>query len=147
MDGFGGNTKAFFFEFSMPYDGQTGFNGDMPSLWMLNAQIPRTGQYSSCSCWQSGCGEFDICEVLDSGNPRCKSTYHGNTPGGSSDYFQRPTASTMKMAVVMVDDQIHVQQLDDSQDFGSSMSGSTISGISSDSSAADLLSSIFKLGS
>lgn len=129
----------------MPLDGQTGFNGDMPSVWMLNAQIPRTGQYSSCSCWTSGCGEFDICEVLDSGNTRCKSTYHGNTPGGSSDYFARPTTGTMKMAVVMMNDQIHVQQLDDSTTFGSSMAQSAISSIASDSSSSGILSSIFAL--
>src|ERR1700742_2741289 len=86
ITGFGGDSKLFMFEFQMPDDGNNGvFNGNMPSLWMLNAQIPRTGQYSSCSCWQSGCGEFDICEVLSPGYPKCKSTYHGNTAGGSSD--------------------------------------------------------------
>lgn len=59
VDGFGGADKVFFMEFSMPHDGKTGFNGDMPSIWMLNAQIPRTIQYGNpdCSCWESGCGE------------------------------------------------------------------------------------------
>lgn len=43
----------------MPMDGKTGFNGDMPAVWMLNANIPRTAQYGpkGCSCWESGCGE------------------------------------------------------------------------------------------
>lgn len=58
-DGFGGADKIFLMEFTMPMDGKTGFNGDMPAIWMLNAKIPRTIQYgkAECSCWSSGCGE------------------------------------------------------------------------------------------
>ncbi|KAK5001862.1 target of Sbf, partial [Cryomyces antarcticus] len=40
--GFDGAHKAFFFEFSMPLDGNRGTNGDMPAIWMLNNQIPNT---------------------------------------------------------------------------------------------------------
>ncbi len=74
----------------------------MPAIWMLNAQIPRTVQYGSaeCSCWESGCGEFDIAEALSSGSGYLKSTFHTNTPGGDSDYLLRPTSGTMKLAVV-----------------------------------------------
>jgi hypothetical protein len=92
----------FLYEFMMPLDGNTGFNGDMPAIWMLNAQIPRTLQYgnAACSCWISGCGEFDIAEVLAPGALRCKSTLHTNAPGGDSDYILRPTSRLMKLAVV-----------------------------------------------
>ena len=76
----------------MPMDGTTGFNADMPSIWMLNAQIPRTLQYGNaqCSCWESGCGELDIAEGLFSGSTYLKSTLHANTPGGDSDYLVHP---------------------------------------------------------
>lgn len=43
--GFDGGDKIFLFEFSMPSDGTTGFEADMPAIWMLNAEIPRTLQY------------------------------------------------------------------------------------------------------
>lgn len=100
--GFAGKTKLYLFELAMPLSGQTGFNADMPALWILNAQIPRTLQYgkAECSCWKSGCGEFDILEVLDSGNHRCKSTFHGQVAGGSSYYFERPTGAPIKVAVL-----------------------------------------------
>jgi hypothetical protein len=74
----------------------------MPAIWMLNAQIPRTLQYgkSECSCWETGCGEFDIAEALSSGSAYLKSTLHTNRPGGASDYLLRPTHGTMKIAVI-----------------------------------------------
>ena len=37
----------------MPLSGKTGFNEDMPAIWVLNAQIPLTSQYGTneeCSC-------------------------------------------------------------------------------------------------
>jgi hypothetical protein len=68
--GFTGAQKAFFFEFQMPDDGTSGWNQNMPSIWALNSQIPRTEQYGACSCWESGCGEFDIYETLDPGNTK-----------------------------------------------------------------------------
>ena len=100
--GFTGAKKVFLLEFNMPKTGATGWNKDMPAAWILNAQIPNTLQYGKpeCSCWESGCGEWDIFEVLDSGNPRCKSTVHGNISGGDSNYFDRPVDSTVKVAVV-----------------------------------------------
>ena len=100
--GFEGAQKLFLMEFQMPLTGKTGFVMDMPAVWTLNAQIPNTLQYgeSNCSCWESGCGEWDIFEVLDSGNTRAKSTFHGNPSGGDSNYFNRPTDSTLKAAVI-----------------------------------------------
>jgi hypothetical protein len=128
--GFDGADKVFLFEFGMPKDGSSGFNADMPAIWMLNAQIPRTLQYgdASCSCWTTGCGEFDIIETLASGEDKCKSTLHTNNPGGSSDYFQRPVDGTMKLAVIMssADNSINVQVLPASTDFSASLTASEV---------------------
>ncbi|KAL9008758.1 MAG: hypothetical protein Q9173_006150, partial [Seirophora scorigena] len=116
--GFAGDHKLFMMEFSMPTTGKTGFNADMPGIWLLNAQIPLTSQYGtnpSCSCWTSGCGEFDLFEVLDSGNARCKSTLHMAPAGGSSDYFRRPENGTIKAAVLFLgkNESARIQVLDD----------------------------------
>jgi hypothetical protein len=102
MHGFEGNQKLFLMEFQMPLTGKKGWVQDMPAIWTLNAQIPNTLQYgeATCSCWESGCGEWDIFEVLDSGNTKAKSTFHGNPSGGDSNYFVRPTDSTIKAAVI-----------------------------------------------
>ena len=100
--GFDGASKLFLLEFNMPLTGSVGWNRDMPAAWILNAQIPRTVQYGreECSCWKTGCGEWDIFEVLDSGNTRCKSTLHADVSGGDSNYFERPTENTVKVAVL-----------------------------------------------
>lgn len=101
--GFTGSSKLFLLEFSMPLSGKTGsFQADTPSAWILNAEIPRTQQYGDCSCDASGCGEWDIFEALDSGNTRCKSTFHRGLQGGGgeSDYFDRPVNGPIKVAVV-----------------------------------------------
>jgi hypothetical protein len=106
----------------MPLDGNRGFNGDMPAIWMLNAQIPHTMQYGdpSCNCWTSGCGEFDIVEVLSSGTIQCKSTIHSNVVAGDSDYVIRPTTETMKLAVIFdsASSIAQVQVLDEHTQFG-----------------------------
>ena len=132
-DGFSGAQKIFLIEFSMPNDGTSGYNMNMPALWMLNAQIPRTLQYGSsdCSCWESGCGEMDIFEVLDSGSSRCKSTYHGSYSGGDSDYFVRPETETIKVAVVLNADTLTIKILDDSFDFSSALSSHTVAQLQS----------------
>jgi hypothetical protein len=102
-DGFGGSSKIFLMQFTMPFTGTRGFNGDMPAIWLLNAQIPRTSQYGTnpnCSCWTTGCGELDLFEVLDPGNFRCKSTLHMAPAGGCSEYFVRPSEAPLTAAVV-----------------------------------------------
>ncbi|TGO78427.1 hypothetical protein BELL_0067g00230 [Botrytis elliptica] len=140
--GFNGANKVFLLEFSMPIDGRTGFNGDMPSVWILNAQIPRTIQYGSpsCSCWESGCGEFDIAEALNSGSTFLKSTLHTNKPGGDSDYFVRPTSSTMKLAVVFssATSTIHIQVLPTSYEFPTSLTTDEIQSICGTSTGSQL---------
>lgn len=139
--GFDGGDKVFMFEFSMPHEG-AGFNADMPSIWMLNAQVARTLQYgdASCSCWSTGCGEFDIIEVLTPGEERCKSTLHTNAAGGSSDYFVRPTSGTMKLAVIMnsADGTLNVQVLPDDTEFPGSLSASQVNSFLSAHSGSDV---------
>lgn len=132
-DGFGGDHKIFLLEFSMPSTRKKGFNGDMPAIWLLNAQIPLTSQYGEnpeCSCWTSGCGEFDLFEILDSGNFRCKSTLHMAPAGGCSDYFERPTKGTIKAAVVFTgsNEVAHIQILDSSQRFDKTLSTEVVNG-------------------
>ena len=136
--GFAGANKIFVFEFQMPQatDSET-FNYDMPAIWLLNAKIPRTLQYgnSACSCWSTGCGEFDVFEILSSGSDKLISHLHdgqgapsassyGGT--GSADYFDRPYDSTMKAAVVFKDGEISIVVLDDSTSFDSSLSSSSV---------------------
>ncbi|BFZ55885.1 target of Sbf [Savitreella phatthalungensis] len=102
--GFSGANKLFLMEFSMPSDpSKIGtFNGDMPAVWMLNGQIPRSQQYGACSCWQTGCGELDLFEVLSGGLDYATTTLHTYSGGGagSSNYFARPTQGTLKAAVL-----------------------------------------------
>ncbi|CAD6442185.1 96f09121-de62-402b-b8d4-8d082bf913ba [Sclerotinia trifoliorum] len=140
--GFNGANKVFLLEFSMPIDGTTGFNADMPSVWILNAQIPRTIQYGnpSCSCWESGCGEFDIAEALNAGSTFLKSTIHTNKPGGDSDYFVRPTSSTMRLAVVFssATSTIHLQKLPTSYEFPTSLTADDIQNICDTSGGSKL---------
>ena len=133
--GFDGAQKAFFFEFQMPSDGKQAANpydpANMPAIWMLNAQIPRTLQYGNgdCSCWTSGCGEFDIFEVLAPGDSRMKSTLHGNVAGGDSDYFDRPFNAPIKGALVMYDNNIHIKLLDNDQEFSETLATDVINNI------------------
>lgn len=129
--GFSGKDKIFVFEFQMPSDtAGTGYNQDMPAIWLLNAKIPRTLQYgnSECSCWESGCGEMDLFEILSSGSDKLISHVHDGQGGGSQDYFQRPVSSTLKAAVIFhgEDQTIHIVEVND--DFGATLSASTVSG-------------------
>lgn len=119
--GFAGSEKAFLMEFSMPDDGNDILGYNMPAIWFLNAKIPRTQQYGTCSCWPP-CGEFDAFEILTPGFDMMKATLHGNVSGGVSDYIVRPTNGTMKGAVVFNDNNIIIQILDDNYDFPESLS-------------------------
>lgn len=107
-----------------------GLISDAPAWWFLNAEIPRTLQYGSdrknipCSCWSTGCGEFDAFEVLGNGEERAKSTMHrqGNLEGGDSNYFKRPVGTKMKFAVVWHYPHITAMVLNNDMDFGPSLS-------------------------
>ncbi|KAH0257613.1 hypothetical protein KCU91_g16264, partial [Aureobasidium melanogenum] len=147
--GFAGAQKAFFFEFEMPLDGNTdaATNGDMPAIWMLNAQIPRTLQYgqADCSCWTTGCGEFDIFEVLAPGDLRCKSTLHSNIKGGNSDYFKRPISGSMKAMVLLNGENMHIKVLDNDYQVPTSIDASWISNQCETSLIQNTLNSLFAL--
>ena len=137
----------FLFKFKMPMDGQTGFNGDMPALWLLNGRIPRSAQYSDCSCWKSGCGEADLYEVLASGDTKCKSTFHLNNGAGSSDYFDRPVDKFINVATIFDEQsgQVSIRQLPDNADFSEGLDANTVKGwVNGDNTD---LSSIFQVGS
>lgn len=149
--GFDGAQKAFFFEFSMPDSGESSVDiyepVNMPAIWMLNAQIPRTLQYGNeeCSCWSSGCGELDMFEVLAPGDTRAKSTLHGNKAGGDSNYFSRPVDAPIKIGMILYDDNIHIKILDSSVDFASIMDTSIIEDILGSTSTASDTVSLFSL--
>ena len=148
--GFDGANKMFLLEFDMPLTGVTGWNRDMPAVWILNAQIPNTIQYgkAECSCWESGCGEWDIFEVLDAGNTRCKSTIHGNISGGDSNYFDRPVDSTVKVAVIFDADNSagHIVVLPDDTTFDQTLTDDQVAGLI-DRDSSDVARSLFRLGS
>lgn len=134
--GWSGIEKIFVFEFEMPSSSATGFNGDMPAIWMLNAKIPRTLQYGakSCSCWASGCGELDLFEILSTGSNMLITHLHdkqgdngsGYGGGGSGDYLTRPVSGTIKAAVIFTKGAIHIMKLDDTVTFGSTLSSSIV---------------------
>jgi hypothetical protein len=136
--GWSGSSKAFFIEFQMDHYNNTGTDhgliSDAPAWWFLNAAIPRVLQYGNdrnnipCSCWSTGCGEFDAFEVLSNGEQRAKSTLHrqGNLEGGDSNYFQRPVGTMLKFAVIWAFPNITAFVLDDGFDFNNSLSNSQI---------------------
>ena len=127
--GFSGPSKAFVFEFSMPHDScNEGLAPDTPGIWILNALIPRTDQYG-CSCWQSGCGEFDLFETLTKNEERMKSTVHDQQSLGSSDWFQRPCDSFVKGAVVMDNFSATVALLPQDFDIGPTLTQAQLSQI------------------
>lgn len=145
--GFGGSEKIFVFEFEMPTDSGSGYNQDMPAVWLLNAKIPRTLQYgdASCSCWKTGCGELDLFEILSAGSSKLISHLHdgqgvgSNTNsggGGSQDYFARPTSGSFKGVVIFTSDEIHILQVDDDTDFSSSLDADTVNGWLSESGSS-----------
>jgi hypothetical protein len=114
----------------MPLDGDRGFNGDMPAIWLLNGRIPRTQQYGDCSCWKTGCGEADIYEVLASGDTKCKSTFHLNPGAGSSDYFDRPVDNYINVATVFDagSGKVSIKRIPDDMGFDGSLDEATVKG-------------------
>lgn len=113
--GYTGITKMFLFEFTMPTESAKNSSSfefyDMPAIWLLNDHIARTSQYptnANCSCWSSGCGEFDIFEVMN-GTERnhLYSTFHTfqgiedlGTGIQSYGYIPRDTKGTMRGGVI-----------------------------------------------
>ena len=95
---------------------------DMPAIWLLNAQVPRTLQYGNpeCSCWPL-CGEMDIFEILDPGYDKCISSLH--PLGGSPSFFSRPSENSVKVAVVFsgISGTVRIEVLDNWQGFDKSL--------------------------
>lgn len=141
VDGWSGSSKAFFIEFQMDHyqnhGNDFGLISDAPAWWFLNAAIPRVLQYGSdrnnipCSCWSTGCGEFDAFEVLGNGEERAKSTMHrqGNLEGGDSNYFKRPVGKKLKFAVVWHFPHITARVLDENFEFPLSLTEDQIDGL------------------
>lgn len=135
------------------YGSDQGMLSDAPAWWFLNAAIPRVLQYGNdrknipCSCWSTGCGEFDAFEILGRGEMRAKSTIHrqGNLEGGDSNYFLRPVGRTIKFAVVFHNWNITARVLDDGFDFGASLTQAQIDDILA-YDATDYSHSLFSIG-
>ncbi|OBA28713.1 hypothetical protein HANVADRAFT_20949 [Hanseniaspora valbyensis NRRL Y-1626] len=140
-EGFYGDVKMFLFEFEAPTETQTNSSSfsayDMPAIWLLNSKIPRQSQYptnSNCSCWASGCGEFDIFEVLNgSTTGKFVSTFHtfqgvSNIETGLTQdaYIARETNSTMVGGVVFDTNGNTITFMTDSLTFDDSISASDI---------------------
>ncbi|KAI1426765.1 putative TOS1-like glycosyl hydrolase-domain-containing protein [Xylaria sp. FL1777] len=147
--GFEGASKVFVVEFSMPDSGKKGSGLNMPAYWLLNAAIPRTAQYASCSCWkgdnaspqQGGCGELDVVEILSSGDTRAKSTFHFANGVGDSHYIDRPVDSSIKVAVVMdaASSTVSIKVLDDF-DFSTSLTSAQVQKMVNDETNTKLFS-------
>ncbi|GEQ66496.1 hypothetical protein JCM33374_g159 [Metschnikowia sp. JCM 33374] len=153
--GFSGAAKMFLFEFEMPEANVSSeYYYNMPAIWFLNAKIPRTSQYgsdSSCSCWNSGCGEIDIFEVMNSSTTdQLYSTIHdyqgtGDINNGiqANGYFYRNTSSTMKGGVVFGTDGTISIFMSDGIEFSTSLKTSLVSTwISQNKEVTDTLSSV-----
>ncbi|KAF2204489.1 hypothetical protein GQ43DRAFT_409475 [Delitschia confertaspora ATCC 74209] len=137
-DGWNGVNKLFLVEFQMDHYDNTnndqGLISDAPAYWFLNSLISRTLQYGNdrrgvpCSCWITGCGEFDAFEVLARGEERAKSTLHrqGNFEGGDSNYFRRPVGRTLKFAVMWYQYNITATVLPDDFSFSQTLLSSQI---------------------
>ncbi len=133
----------------MPDSGKSGSGLNMPAYWLLNAAIPRTAQYASCSCWkgdnesplQGGCGELDVVEILSSGDTRAKSTFHFANGVGDSHYIDRPVDSSIKVAVVMDAGSaaVSIKVLDDF-DFGTSLTSDQVQNMVNDETNSKLFS-------
>lgn len=144
--GFDGAVKMFLFEFEMPEDkdGDKDLvpNFNMPAIWLLNAQIPRTAQYSfnseyvNCSCWRLGCGEFDVFEIMnstDSGKLVLTIHDYQNTDNIETGlvapgFIDRSTKGKMAGGVLFDKNGDVVVFVSDSTSFDESLPASTVNG-------------------
>jgi len=132
--GFDGSSKLFLMEFDMPcsnyaYPTAANPNPNMPAIWALNANIARTEQYGSCSCFP-GCGEWDIFEIDTANDMQLASCVHANLAGCDEAWFQRPVNKTMKAAVLFDGSNSagHIYVLPDGMDFSTTISSATVAG-------------------
>lgn len=142
--GFYGVNKMFLFEFNSPSDESEkdktnktdGY--DMPAIWLLNAQIPRTSQYplnANCTSWNSGSGEFDIFEVMNyTERNHFYSTVHDFQGTGligtglqNWGYLERTPDSTMIGGVIFGEDRTITVFLSNSTSLDSTIENSDLS--------------------
>lgn len=118
--GFGGVTKMFLFQFSMPTDGGDSIGNDtyfnQPSIWLSSDSLPRvTSEYTkdnNCSCLYQGCGGYEIFSANGTLMTSSLITLQGLNVNSTSDvasvftnkvsdgYFRRPTNATVVGGVV-----------------------------------------------
>lgn len=106
--GWGGGQKLFVTKVKMP---QWGTTPNVPSIWILNAQVMYTGQYAACNCRGmgavGGCGELDVAEVLSTNTNRVSTHYYfydGTKVAANGDnYASRPTDSAT-VYLTIIDD-------------------------------------------
>lgn len=103
--GWDGGQKMFVTKVDMP----TGSGVNLPAIWMLNAQIVRSGQYG-CNCRNSGsvggCGELDIAEVIETCTAQDKVSTHlyvleGTYPSSGDNWADRPTDSSVTYVTII----------------------------------------------
>ncbi|ODV87964.1 hypothetical protein CANARDRAFT_54981 [[Candida] arabinofermentans NRRL YB-2248] len=143
--GYGGEVKMFLFKFRAPLQSdldssvdEDSTSYDLSAIWLLNANIPRTAQYptnGNCSSWNSGGGEFDIFETMNSTeNRHFYSTIHdfqgiGDIGTGIQNYgyLERTPDSVMMGGVVFGSDGVVSVFLSNSTTFDSDLSSSDVS--------------------
>ncbi|KAG7692186.1 hypothetical protein KL930_005124 [Ogataea haglerorum] len=139
--GYYGTTKMFLFQFLAPEEdtvSEDTASYNMPAIWLLNAHIPRTAQYptnANCSCWSSGCGEFDIFEILNTTEAlHFYSTIHdyqgtGDIETGLANegYLERTPDAVMTGGVVFGSDGTATVFLSNSTSFDETISNADLS--------------------
>ncbi|OBA13813.1 uncharacterized protein OGAPODRAFT_41473, partial [Ogataea polymorpha] len=138
--GYYGTTKMFLFQFRAPEEDSVSEDTasyNMPAIWLLNAHIPRTAQYptnANCSCWSSGCGEFDIFEILNTTEAlHFYSTIHDyqgtddiETGLANEGYLERTPGAVMMGGVVFGSDGTATVFLSNSTAFDETISNSDL---------------------
>jgi len=111
--GWRGGRKVIVTRVSMP---MSSAGPNLPAIWMLNAQVMYTGQYS-CNCRGQGrvggCGELDIAEVIANNNEKKDRVsthyyfYNGSVenPPNGDNYAPRPTTRNATY-VTIIDDSV-----------------------------------------
>ncbi|GMM56069.1 hypothetical protein DAKH74_026850 [Maudiozyma humilis] len=155
--GFGGVTKMFLFEFTMPTDLTTEANDssviNAPSIWLSSDSLPRvTSKYTTdnnCSCLFKGCGAYEVFSANSTLMTSSLVTFQGinpNTTAGvqalfnntANGYFNRPTNGTVCGGVVF-DSEGHVVTF-------VSTNGTSFDEVISGSTVQSLLSGLPELG-
>lgn len=105
--GWGGGQKIFVTKVKMPNSGTT---PNLPSMWLLNAQVMYTGQYA-CNCRgmgaAGGCGELDVAEVLWTDTTRISTHYYfydGTKVAADGDNYASRPSDSATVYLTIIDD-------------------------------------------